>query len=536
MSLDAHNLILPGANRADAGFGGGTDMSEADQAAIKSRFDAVMNARTPDTSEASAVTPAEIPNDASNPVVAVTPVVPATGQSAAQSSGDEDATVPAGAALIDMLAQAVYGEPAQMPAPGQMPFQVVDVTVAAGSDLPDTAANVAAESGTASDAPTQAAPSKMVQTLMEALKAAQANKSETTTSEATKSETTPPESAIPAEKAQVLDLAAVLMAAQQAQSAQAEASETEAFGAEALLADAELDALLKTLPPELQALLQANAAPASPAGGQAKAANLKAAPPEPKGQSLTDKAFAGLSADATAASDDQALSAVKDVTAANDGAEPAAGSAQTAAASAQSAAVPATANEAQNSTQALLNSLSSRLNGATAASSASTAATAQAYVMSNQTADNIAALAAHISKKMDGKTLRFDMELRPSDMGRVDVRMEINADGKLSAHLSFDSPVAESEFRGRQDDLRRQLEQSGFNLEDGSLSFSSRDQNPQQSGRDAQSHEHDKPAVTASAASAQFSRTEDTADDLALSGWIPGMEDMAGRLSLNVRV
>ncbi|OYW81725.1 MAG: hypothetical protein B7Z26_04630 [Asticcacaulis sp. 32-58-5] len=332
-----------------------------------------------------------------------------------------------------------------MPAPGQMPPQMVDVTVAAGSDLSDIAANVVAETGTAPDAPTQAAPSKMVQTLMEALKAAQANKSETT-----KSETTPPESAIPTEKAEVLDLAAVLMAAQQAQSAQAEASETEASETKALLADAELDALLKTLPPELQALLQATAAPASPTGGQAKATNLKAAPPEPKGQRLTDKAFAGLSSDATAASDDQALSAVKDVSAANDGAEPAAGSAQTAAASAPSAAVPATANEAQNSTQALINSLSSRLNGATAASSASTAATAQAYVMSNQTADNIAALAAHISKKMDGKTLRFDMELRPSDMGRVDVRMEINADGKLSAHLSFDSPVAESEFRGRQ--------------------------------------------------------------------------------------
>jgi len=100
----------------------------------------------------------------------------------------------------------------------------------------------------------------------------------------------------------------------------------------------------------------------------------------------------------------------------------------------------------------------------------------QTYSLSRHTAENIAALSAQISRRLSGKTTTFDMELRPTDMGKVEVKLEIGHDGKLSAQLHFDSPVSESEFRGRQDDLRRQLEQAGFQMDDASLSFSSRDQ------------------------------------------------------------
>nr|WP_303657331.1 flagellar hook-length control protein FliK [Asticcacaulis aquaticus] len=96
--------------------------------------------------------------------------------------------------------------------------------------------------------------------------------------------------------------------------------------------------------------------------------------------------------------------------------------------------------------------------------------------LAQHTIENIAALSAQITRKVGQKTTTFDMELRPTDMGRVEVKLEIGADGKLSAALNFDSPMTESQFRDRQDDLRRQLEQAGFQLEDGALSFSSREQ------------------------------------------------------------
>ncbi|GGZ19743.1 flagellar hook-length control protein FliK [Asticcacaulis endophyticus] len=515
MSFDTHNLILPGAvTSADAApSAGGQGLSDAEQAGIKSRFDQVLQSQTVET-------PAKIPNETTPPVAAIAPIAPVDGA---------ETTVPALPALIDMLAQAVYAENAKTPTStpvlattlvttlAQTSSQTVDVTVASESGL-----TVPTEDATPEGATEAPAPSLIVQALMDALKAAQATGA---------SEATATDSAKPAADAPALDLAAVLMAAQLAQS-----DEVAADAAQTPPSDADLDALLKTLPPELQALLQATA---NPANGQGKAAPPKSEPAPLNGKSLMDKAFAGTSAEADTLtakaadiSADPALSAVKDVMAT---AEAAADAAQPAVAAAQTAQVPTSQSEAQ----ALVNNLSARLNGATAASSASSAATAQAYVMSNQTADNIAALAANIHKRMDGKSMRFDMELRPSDMGRVDVRMEINADGKLSAHLSFDSPAAESEFRGRQDELRRQLEQSGFNLEDGSLSFSSRDQNPQQSGRDSGRDEADQPAVTATAASTQFSRTEDTADDLSGNNWLPGVDgfdSMSGRIALNVRV
>ncbi|MFT4090779.1 MAG: flagellar hook-length control protein FliK [Asticcacaulis sp.] len=103
--------------------------------------------------------------------------------------------------------------------------------------------------------------------------------------------------------------------------------------------------------------------------------------------------------------------------------------------------------------------------------------------LSSHTVENIAALSAQITRKLAGKTTQFDMQLTPADQGRVDVRLEIGSDGKLSAHMSFDSPISESEFRGRQDELRRQLEQAGFQLEDGALSFSSRDRQRRDSDR-----------------------------------------------------
>ncbi|OYW80371.1 MAG: hypothetical protein B7Z26_06570 [Asticcacaulis sp. 32-58-5] len=344
-----------------------------------------------------------------------------------------------------------------------------------------------------------------------------------------KTETSPSDINIPD-----LDLAAALLAAQLAASDEM----GEAVEAKALADDADLEALLKTLPPELAALLQATAN-AKPGGLKPVTDTTSNAATLSDGKSddlLTLSPDKGADKGVT----DPALSAIKDITATAEGADTAALPATVAASAQATQAAPTLAQTSQSDAQALMNNLSHRLNGATAASSASSAATAQAYVMSNQTADNIAALAAQIHKKMDGKTLRFDMELRPSDMGRVDVRMEINADGKLSAHLSFDSPVAETEFRGRQDDLRRQLEQSGFSLEDGSLSFSSRDQNPQQSGHDSGRDEREAPA-NANLASAQFSRHQDTADDMTLNGWVPGLDGFeglggTGRLALNVRV
>ena len=107
------------------------------------------------------------------------------------------------------------------------------------------------------------------------------------------------------------------------------------------------------------------------------------------------------------------------------------------------------------------------------------AAAAQAAVRGSPEAT--AFLAAQLVKRLDGQSTRFEMQLHPADLGRVDVQMRIEQDGRLNAQMAFDNPVAAADFRAHADELRRQLEQAGFQLSDNSLSFT--DRNPQQQGQ-----------------------------------------------------
>jgi flagellar hook-length control protein FliK len=84
--------------------------------------------------------------------------------------------------------------------------------------------------------------------------------------------------------------------------------------------------------------------------------------------------------------------------------------------------------------------------------------------------ETVASLAAQIIKKAEGRATRFDVELHPADLGRVDVRLEIGAHGRLTASMSFENPQAAAELRGRADELQRALESAGFDLS-GGLSF-----------------------------------------------------------------
>ena len=84
--------------------------------------------------------------------------------------------------------------------------------------------------------------------------------------------------------------------------------------------------------------------------------------------------------------------------------------------------------------------------------------------------ETVATLAAQILKKLDSRTTRFDMELEPYGMGKVDVRLEIGAQGRLTAAMAFENPQSAQELRNRANELSRALEQAGFDVKDG-LSF-----------------------------------------------------------------
>ena len=88
------------------------------------------------------------------------------------------------------------------------------------------------------------------------------------------------------------------------------------------------------------------------------------------------------------------------------------------------------------------------------------------------TSATVADLAAQVSRKLQGRNTHFDIQLTPEGLGRVDVRVDIDAQGKLTAAMAFDNPHAAAELRGRSGDLQRALEQAGFDIS-GGLSFQS---------------------------------------------------------------
>jgi hypothetical protein len=81
-------------------------------------------------------------------------------------------------------------------------------------------------------------------------------------------------------------------------------------------------------------------------------------------------------------------------------------------------------------------------------------------------------LAAEISRKFEGKSAQFDISLTPEGLGKVDVKITINARGEVSAAMKFDNPQAAAELKGRAAELQRALEQSGFSLSQDGISFS----------------------------------------------------------------
>ncbi|MCA6224390.1 MAG: flagellar hook-length control protein FliK [Phenylobacterium sp.] len=86
------------------------------------------------------------------------------------------------------------------------------------------------------------------------------------------------------------------------------------------------------------------------------------------------------------------------------------------------------------------------------------------------TPETIAALSAQMARRLDDGITRFNLELNPDDLGRVDVRLEIDASGGIRAAFTFERAQSAVELGRRADELQKSLESAGFNLT-GGLSF-----------------------------------------------------------------
>ncbi len=117
---------------------------------------------------------------------------------------------------------------------------------------------------------------------------------------------------------------------------------------------------------------------------------------------------------------------------------------------------------------------------------ANTASEAQANTASGQGAAIVSQVADQIVRKVDGKSTSFDIALNPVGLGQVNVKVAIDAAGQVTAQLSFANPHAAAEAQSRAGDLQQALQQAGFNLAQGGLSFGSNGTGAGFAGQDGQ--------------------------------------------------
>jgi flagellar hook-length control protein FliK len=104
----------------------------------------------------------------------------------------------------------------------------------------------------------------------------------------------------------------------------------------------------------------------------------------------------------------------------------------------------------------------------------------------------LSGLAVEIAASANSGKSRFEIRLDPADLGRIDVRIDVDRNGQVTSHLTVEKPETLSMLRQDAPQLQRALDDAGLRTGNGGLQFSLRDQsssgqdNGSGSGRNAQ--------------------------------------------------
>ena len=104
----------------------------------------------------------------------------------------------------------------------------------------------------------------------------------------------------------------------------------------------------------------------------------------------------------------------------------------------------------------------------------------------------LSGLALEIAASAKNGKSRFEIRLDPADLGRIDVRIDVDRNGQVTSHLTVEKPETLSMLQQDAPQLQRALDDAGFKTGDGGLQFSLRDQSSSgqnsgnETGRNAQ--------------------------------------------------
>jgi flagellar hook-length control protein FliK len=104
----------------------------------------------------------------------------------------------------------------------------------------------------------------------------------------------------------------------------------------------------------------------------------------------------------------------------------------------------------------------------------------------------VSGLALEIAASVKSGKSRFEIRLDPADLGRIDVRIDIDRNGQVTSHLTVEKPETLSMLRQDAPQLQRALDDAGLKTGNGGLQFSLRDQSSsgQNSGNDTSANAH----------------------------------------------
>ncbi len=92
----------------------------------------------------------------------------------------------------------------------------------------------------------------------------------------------------------------------------------------------------------------------------------------------------------------------------------------------------------------------------------------------------LSGVAVEIATSVKAGKTSFDIRLDPAELGRIDVRIEVDKHGNVTSHLTVEKPETLTMLRQDAPQLQRALEQAGLKTDNSGLQFSLRDQSPQQ--------------------------------------------------------
>ena len=85
-------------------------------------------------------------------------------------------------------------------------------------------------------------------------------------------------------------------------------------------------------------------------------------------------------------------------------------------------------------------------------------------------------LAMEIAVTASSGKSRFEIRLDPAELGRIDVRIDVDRNGQVTSHLTVEKPETLSMLRQDAPQLQRALNDAGLSTGSGDLHFSLRDQ------------------------------------------------------------